>query len=198
MKPAIRSARGVTLVELLISIAVLAALLAVAVPNFAVWIQNSQIRSATDGILNGLQLARATAVQRNTVVNLYVTTSLTASCALSLSGSHWVVALDDPTGSCGSAPSATVAPRIVQSRSGSEGGTNTVMDADQSTVGFNGLGRRVNAGTAAYVNFDITNPGGGTCALNGGDIRCLRVVVSASGQVRSCDPAVTSTDPRGC
>ena len=49
------------------------------------------------------------------------------------------------------------------------------------------------------ATFQVTNPMGGTCAADGGEMRCLSVVVTSAGQVRMCDPAVTaSTDPRKC
>jgi type IV fimbrial biogenesis protein FimT len=88
-------------------------------------------------------------------------------------------------------------------------GTTTVASTPVFTgkLIFNPLGRvtdpaKVPDGTLPAGNvavFDITNPIGGACAAAGGEMRCLRVVVTGSGQVRMCDPAVTvATDPRRC
>jgi type IV fimbrial biogenesis protein FimT len=189
---------GLTLIEVMITIVIFASLLGLAAPSFSTWIQIGHVRTAAEGILNGLQLARATAVQRNATVNFQLVTTLTAACAVSTAGPSWVVSRDDPTGACTTAPSETTAPRIVQSRSGSEGSRNAVIAADQASIGFNGLGRRINAGSANNVNINVTNTTGGTCVAAGGDVRCLRVMVSSSGQVRMCDPSVASTDTRGC
>jgi type IV fimbrial biogenesis protein FimT len=64
---------------------------------------------------------------------------------------------------------------------------------------FNGLGR-VTPVPAGNITIDVTNPTGGTCATiaTPAPMRCLRVVVTAGGQVRLCDPAFASTDPQGC
>ena len=63
---------------------------------------------------------------------------------------------------------------------------------------FNGLGR-VSPTPAGTITYDVGNPSGGTCRAAGGTMRCLRVEVSPTGQVRMCDPSLTSaTDPQGC
>lgn len=175
--------QGVTLVELIVGIAILAILLAVGAPSLSSWIQNSQIRTAAEAMQNGLQLARAEAVRRNTSVQFVLGTasSWTVGCVTA-------VADNDADG-------VEDCPNNIQSRNSAEGSTNAVVAATQSTLVFNGLGRII---PASNVNIDITNPTGGTCIASAGAMRCLRIVVSTSGQVRMCDPAIASTDPRGC
>ena len=194
-------ARGITLIELMVGLAIFAFLLMLGAPSFASWIQNGQIRTATEAIQNGLQIARAEAVRRNMPVRFQLTDSLTNACALSTSGSNWVVSLDSAVGACAAAPSADLAvptaPRVIQVRAASEGSTNAVIAADASSIVFNGLGR-VTPVPAGNINIDITNPIGGTCAAVSGPMRCMRVVVSAAGQVRLCDPRFASTDSQGC
>lgn len=191
-------ASGVTLIELVIGMAIFAGLLALASPSMTSWMQNGQIRVAAMGIQNGLQLARITAVQRNTVVSFFLMSSLSNSCVTSTAGPNWVVSLNDPTGQCAAAPDESLAPRIVQVRSGSEGSGNAVLAADQSGISFNGLGRLVSAGAASRVAIDISNTAGGSCVASGGSVRCLRVWVSAAGQVRLCDPGAAQSDVRAC
>ncbi|MGE5621626.1 MAG: GspH/FimT family pseudopilin, partial [Bacillota bacterium] len=148
-----------TLVELMVAVAIIAIVLGVGVPSFATWVRNSQIRTATESIKNGLQLAQAEALRRNTSVRFQLTSSVDNTCALSTTAANWIVnrgdsASNDPSGSCGAAPSDTDAPYIVQSRSANEGGGNNVaVAASQSTVVFNGLGQAVNlAGGSAAIN----------------------------------------------
>lgn len=187
---------GFGLIELSIGIAIVALLLAVAAPSMSDWIQNTQIRTSAEATQNGLQLARAAAVQRNANVRFQLTDSLTASCAVSASGGSWVVSLDDPAGACSTTPSDTVAPRIIQKRDSSEGSRNAVVAAGQAAITFNGLGR-VTPVPAGDISIDVSHSSG-TCAASGGTRRCLRVVVSTAGQIRMCDPARASSDPQGC
>lgn len=185
---------GITLIEVMIGLVILGILLAAGLPSFSQWIQSSQIRTSADALQNGLTLARTEAVRRNTNVRFQLVSTTTAACALSDTGSSWVVSLDDPTGACDSAASDTVAPRIVQIRASGEGAPNAVINGGGvSTITFNGTGQ---ASVAATLN--VTNPTGGTCAAVGGQMRCLRVTVSTGGQVRMCDPARAADDPQGC
>jgi type IV fimbrial biogenesis protein FimT len=191
-----------SLIELMIGIAIVAMLFLMAAPSFSTWIQNTQIRTAAETMQNGLMLARVEAVRRNTTVRFQLTTTTDSSCALSTSGTNWVVSQDDPSGACDSAipDPATAnppAPRIIQVHAGAEGSRNALVAASQSTVVFNGLGR-VTPVPAGNVNINITNPIGGTCALAAGPMRCLQIVVSPGGQVRMCDPMFTFPDPQGC
>jgi type IV fimbrial biogenesis protein FimT len=110
------------------------------------------------------------------------------------------VSQTDPSSVCGVAPSDADAPFIVQKRGGQDGSPNVVLAASQAFVLFNGLGA---ASSPSLVPpplvIDITNPTGGACAQAAGPMRCLRVVVSASGAAKMCDPAVTDlADPRAC
>lgn len=199
--PAIRFQRGMSLIELLIGIAILAVLLAIGGTSFVSWIQNSQIRTAAESIQNGVQVARAEAVKQNKTVLFQLMSSSSASCAWSTTRASWVVSELDAQGQCANAPSDTAAapdPRIIQRRSSNEGAKNTFLAASQPTVAFNSLGRVTNA-AAGNVTIDVFNPVGGDCVADGGNMRCLRVVVTPGGQIRMCDPAVTvATDSRVC
>jgi type IV fimbrial biogenesis protein FimT len=190
-----------SLIELMVGIAIVAMLFSFAAPSFSTWIQGTQIRTAAEAIQNGLMLARAEAVRRNTTVRFQLTSTLDSSCALSTSGTNWVVSLDDPTGACNSAASDTDAPRIIQARAGAEGSRNaSVAATPQSAVVFNGLGRVTPVPAVNNIKIDIKNLIGGACVADAtpGPMRCLQVVVSTGGQVRMCDPKFPSTDPQGC
>ena len=186
---------GMSLIELMIGIVVLGILLALGAPTFFRWTQSSQIRNAAEGIHNGLMLARAEAVRRNTTVRFQFVTTTTGACALSDTGANWVVSLDSPAGACDAAPSDNVAPRIVQVRSAAEGSRNAAVNAGGvSEITFNGTGQAT-GGAPAAIN--VTNPTGGACAP-GGPMRCMRVTVATGGQIRMCDPARAADDPQGC
>jgi type IV fimbrial biogenesis protein FimT len=193
---------GFTIVELMVGIVLLAILLAMGGPSFATWLQNSQIRNMSEAVKDGLQLARAEAVRRNAQVRFELVDSLTATCALSLSGANWIVSMDGAAGSCDStnmADNATpTAPRIVQSRPAGDGSRNAVVAASQTSVVFNGLGRVTNAAGGADITIGVTNPTGGSCSPSG-SMRCLNVVVGAGGQIRMCDARASFTGTsEGC
>lgn len=189
--------RGVTLIELMIGLVIVAVLMFLAVPSFTIFLQNQQVRNAGESILQGLNLARAEALRRNSSVRFQLVSNLTAGCALANNSLNWVVSIADPTGNCDDDPKAMPA-EIVQKQSATDGTSNVVLAADATSLVFNGMGRVVGAGIGTI---NLSNVGGTCQHLDAaGAIRCLRVVVSAGGQIRLCDPKVDDggDDPRRC
>lgn len=68
--PSPRAALGVTLIELMVTIAVMAVLLAVALPSFASFIRQWQQDAAVDAFVSDLRLARSTATRTSRRVAL--------------------------------------------------------------------------------------------------------------------------------
>ncbi|MGL6160035.1 GspH/FimT family pseudopilin [Microbulbifer sp.] len=62
--------QGLTLLELLITLAILAILLTVALPGISTVIRNNRLAADTEELRSAIQLARATAVSRNQRVTL--------------------------------------------------------------------------------------------------------------------------------
>ncbi|MCV2365473.1 GspH/FimT family pseudopilin [Paucibacter sp. DJ1R-11] len=197
--------RGFTLVELVVSLALLAIFMAVAAPNFSDWLANTRIRTAASAIANGLQLAKAEAVSRNTLVRFQLTSSLTNSCAIATTGTNWVVNMinantvaDSVAGQCAAAFSDSVAPRILHSRPAGDGSTGVQVNASVASLVFNGVGR-LNPVPAADVTINVSPPSAsGSCVSAGGDITCLRILISTAGQIRLCNPNLAAGDPQAC
>ena len=193
------SQKGASLIEIMIALTVLAISLAMGIPAFSEWLQNTQIRTATESMLAGVQSARSEALKRNAIVRFQLMSSIDATCVQSTSGTNWVVSLSDAAGQCDVADPAAP-PNIVRIKSATEGTPNVTFLASQSSFAFNGLGM-LTPPIGATATIDVANPAGGTCLAegNGGKMRCLRVQIASGGQVRMCDPYVgDNADPRNC
>lgn len=193
---------GVTLVELMIGVAIVALLIMLAAPSLTAFIQNRQIRTTAESISGALQLTRAEAMKSNATAMFSLTTTVDDNCILNDNGPNWVVSSSDPTAACATGT------QVVQKRADAESTANTTIVATRNTapvqalggqIVFNGLGR-VTPNQAADIWIDVSNPVGGNCGTAAGDMRCLRVVVSPGGMIRLCDPnvAYSLTNSQGC
>lgn len=183
-------ARGMTLLELMVGITVVAILLTLALPNFSALLQAKQIRAAATSLQNGLQLARAEALRRNHPVAFAVA-----------SHTGW---------SIGCVPADSSCPATIQAQAASEGsaavrvsarnGANAELLTDGSgeVLVFAPLGQP--QGASLPITLSITMPDAGACLANSGDVRCLRVEVRAGGASRVCDPdpGLGSDNPGKC
>ena len=181
--------RGFTLIELMVAIAIAALLVILAAPSFITFLRNSEIRSTSESIINGLRAAAAEAANRNKQVTFELTTNATSA-----DWRFWV-ANDNGT------------ENTLQTYNKNEAGKNsklTVEPAGKRTVTFNGLGR-VEIDPAdrdnhiQYITIESVVPG---------EARSLRIIVDdktppAAGRprgLRLCDPDTTlpADDPRRC
>lgn len=202
--------RGMTIIELMIGIAILALVLMLGLPAFTTMLQNFQIRTASESLIGALQFARTEAIRRNQAVRLQFVTTLDDTCGTSANGPHWIVSRNDPTGACDDPetttflePNVLASPQILTKRSSGEGTRNVLLAASAGgapsvAVVFNGLGRTL-AGSLDTI--DISNPFGGACqhAATPGNMRCMRVQIGGGGQIKLCDPKVSAAaDSRYC
>jgi type IV fimbrial biogenesis protein FimT len=197
-------ARGVTLIELAVVLAVVAILFSQAAPSFSAWIHNAQVRTATESIQSGLQLARSEAIRRNRSVMFWLTSTATPQAA------DWLVGCATPVGAgtvpeaAGDCPgthtsAAPTATNWIQRQASADQQTGlsqiTITPANSTNVTFNSLGMvTVNQdGTSPITRIDVSDPSIPTSLA-----RPLRVTVSG-GQIRMCDPnLILASDPRGC
>jgi len=198
--------RGFTLIELVVAIFVLGLILLAVMPGIGTWLDNTRIRNVADSLQNGLQTARGEAVKRNQnmsfwLVSLNDPSKLSNDCTLSNTSGSWVVSVNAPTGHCADTPSTVSSPMLVVGRPSGDGGGRvavTAVQSDGSTaanfVTFNGFGRADVGSGAPIAQIEVT--GTNTSVT----YRKLRILVSAAGQVRMCDPdpGLPATDPRKC
>lgn len=156
----------------MIAIAILALSVALGVPSYRTWIQNTQIRNAAESIQNGLQRARAEAVKRNT--NVAFTLGVNSS---------WTI-------------NVVTGGEEIEARSSNEGSKNVIVavaPALATTITFSNLGTVVPAAdTLTQVDLDSS-------VLDPADSRDLRVTVGLGGIVRMCDPNLPAgSSPKAC
>jgi type IV fimbrial biogenesis protein FimT len=202
-----RFARGMTLIELAVTMTILALLLVGAGPSVGTWMRNTQVRNTTSSMVAGLNRARNEAMRRNvpirfSLVSLTDSAVMGSSCALSDTGVSWVVSVRDPASNCQYAPATVAAdandPMIVETHAGGVGGKNVVVaakiadgSAAANTVTFNSFGRIADAAPIGFINVNNSTVGN--------DFRRLRIELSTGGTVRMCDLGVAAaTDPRFC
>ena len=183
-----REIAGFTLIELLVTIAILSILLALAAPSYSQWIANTRVRTTAEAIQNGLMLAKAEAVRRNTKVQLALTAgepiaANVASITASTAGTAWMARVFQPSGTYTSAD-------FIQGRNSTEGsGSTTMVSASQSTFVFTGVGR-LSPIPASTVNINVAGTGAS---------RPLRITISSGGAIRMCDPGLSiTTTTMGC
>ncbi|SRR6266581_468945 len=176
--------RGFSLIELMIAVSILVLLILLAGPNLAAFMANSQIRNATDAMLNGVQQAQAAAVRGNTLARLVVdTTAVTGG---------WQV-LQTVNG----AESATPV-QIYTYQDGAPKTLVTPVPGDARQITFDGFGRIVpNVDTSATLTcIKVTHK-----TLSTTTTRPLNVAISNTGTgvgTKLCDPGAASTEPQGC
>ena len=168
--------RGFTLIEMIISMVIIAILMALAVPSFKIMLTNAQIRTAAQALHDGLQLARVEAIRRNERV-LFTKGAK----------SGWTVSIESNS-------------FTVQARPFTEGSNIAevaVTPSGATTLTFNALGRTVaNTDISASISqLDIDVP---TSVLPASNSREMRVTISAGGAIRLCDPNAISGVGMGC
>lgn len=175
------------MIEIAISLAVLAILTSIALPSFTGFIANQRIRATAESLRAGVQLARIEALRRGTGV------------VFDMSGldSSWTVGCESPVGDDLDGDGLPDCPAQIQSAERAVAGGTAVMSitADSARLTFSpvGLVRQANLdGSAPLTRVDVA-------ALNISGQTPLRILVPAGGLSRICDPAITTSgDTRKC
>jgi len=174
-----RRQRGISVVETMIVVTVIAIMMVLSAPMGVEWLANSRIRTAAESMLAGLQLARAEAVKRNTPVEFV----LDAAPATS-----WTVRV-------------ALSGEEIQKRAAGEGTSDVtvaVTPNGATRVSFDGLGRRA-ANIDASDPIDSLDVDLPASVMAADKTRDLRLRLGLGGQVVMCDPNVTAdNDVRKC
>jgi type IV fimbrial biogenesis protein FimT len=190
------SQRGFNLIELMVTIVILGILLMVGLPAYTEWMQNLKIRSAAESVQHGLQLARSTAIARNTQVSLVFPTDGDLSYIVYSPISPSNLPADFR------APAAALINEVRRYNQGEDaaGASVVVAPAGGYMVTFGALGNRVINPDGSPVLDQIDIDSATMPSVSYTAIRPLRIVINAGGSTRSCDPHpnVPVGDPRHC
>jgi type IV fimbrial biogenesis protein FimT len=135
--------QGFTLIELMVTIAVMAILLMVAVPSFKEAMLGSKLGSYANSLVAGAHLARSEAIKRNQVVTLCVSSNGT-SCGTGDWGQGWIV--------------RTTGGTVVQHQQALPAGFKVKQTAGPASLGFRPSG--VGSDTATFTVCRATPLGG--------------------------------------
>jgi type IV fimbrial biogenesis protein FimT len=199
--------RGMSLIELMITLTIVGIVILLGIPSFQQWVLNTRIRTITESIQNGLRLARAEASQRGTYVRFQLD-----------SASQWeVCALPASAASAASYTSCTgTSATLLQSFDSPGAGSVVQVGATTATanlasnkyagniisggipagINFDALGRPSDYGVSSILRIDVT---AAETSLQSAS-RTLVTTISSGGMVNMCDPAITfsTTTTEGC
>lgn len=161
-----RQAAGFSLVELLVTLAVLGVLVAIAAPSFREFTANQRVKAASFDLMASLMLARSEAIKRNALSS--------APVLVSPIGSYWSDGWEvkAPNGSVISQQAAMPSMTITCKAAG------TVVSCDTFFVRYQGSGRLT--GTTS-PSFELSNSGTTS-------VRCIGIDLSGrpSTKVGAC------------
>jgi len=159
---------GVTLIELLITVAVLGILISLAVPSFTSTIERRRLEGAAEELYSYLQFARSESIKRATDVRVYFTNT---------AGADWCYGLKvNATCDC------TETDSTQSDYCEIDGVKKIVNQDDHQGITINGSSQPF-SGWFAFDNRRGTAESGGVTFINSYEIR---VAVSTLGRIRVC------------
>ena len=188
--------RGISFVELAVTLTMIAIVMSLAMPSFSKWIKNSQVRAVSDALQSGLRLAQSEATRRYRQVVFFRTAAKTCDdqAAASASGLYWQIrtvaaVAGDPV-------------EVVQCGALTEVADGITLEGPTALC-FNADGRQVaNNSTGVTGALCTLNPQGSPSSYaikHDKSDRPLAVRVTLAGSIRMCDPNRNiATAPDGC
>jgi prepilin-type N-terminal cleavage/methylation domain-containing protein len=175
----LRRARGASLIELMVALAIAAILLVLAAPRYVEWLADGQVRNGAESVASGLRDAMLAAIRENRSVEFFINPATKVG--------SWTVRY--PGGATlMSGPFGEGMDRAVF----------TVAPVATTTVTFTGIGTipPLNLdGTAPFESVTVTNPSATST------LRVLVPVNTATGRrsgIKICDTRWPASDPKGC
>jgi len=199
---------GVSLIEMMVAVAILAILVMLGIPSYQQWTLNTRIRTVTESIQNGLRLARNEASQQARYVRFQLNSATSWQvCQLPASAASAKAATDcsnaassiqrwdSPSASTVQVGASTAVKDVASSSSSSSTYKTTISGGVPAGITFDALGRPTAYGSGSILRIDAT---AANASLQSNSRR-LVTTISAGGMVNMCDPAFTlSKNVMGC
>lgn len=183
-----RTSRGFTVIELMVTLAIVAILLLVATPSMISYKRNSELTSATNTLFAAINTARGEAMKRGMYAMVVPTGNGTDW------STGWVVFIDnDRSKTFNSSTDQIILTQgampnyITVTGNGSADGTGTAPYIMFDASGYST--QKLNAGFSALTLQVVRNDVSSTLALE----QTRRIKIAATGRIRTCKP-LTATD----
>lgn len=177
--------RGISMIEVMATIAVLAVVMAIGAPNLSSWMHNTEIKSTAQNVLTGLQLARGEAVRRNARVSFTLT---------------------DASGTTSWLVGCATCKAPIQTGTATEGGQNARLGVSTASLSGTNYAAPIAAGSGmsgapsvVFTAFGQADPTATNITridvTHSADANARRMVIRipAGGSASLCDPAATNS-----
>ncbi|HND25314.1 MAG TPA: GspH/FimT family pseudopilin [Rhodocyclaceae bacterium] len=184
-----RRLRGATLLELMVTVSIVAILMAVGMPSMKDWILRNSVSSAAEVLQNGLRRAESEAIRRNAPIEFLLTSGIpssSASLTAEANAVNWAIRVVDSSNSYKPVAGGYVAGFYLKDIS------SAVTVSGPASVIFNGMARVLDNAGVPVNGYQVYR-----FSRSGSD-KAYCVFVSQGGGVKMCDPDQASGTPRAC
>lgn len=181
--------KGFSVIELMVTVAIAAIVLALAAPSVSDWLKNQAVQGAAQSVQNGIRAAQAEAMKRNAQVEFSLTNNLAVpsnvtSATPSPSGQNWIVRVPG-------SPATWIAGEVA-----AQAYPYAKISAGSASLFFNGIGQVTtdSAQTAPVFSNALFR-----VARADNLQRAYCVYLTPGKAVKMCDAAIaSSSDSRSC